>query len=461
MVTFLIDRLLRYLQRGRGAFRAAGNLARAARRAWAPRGVVQESETDFGAGLLHHLREKRLRSSIKYAAAESPYYSELFDRGGIRTGEIRSIGDLSALPMTDNRELLEWRRFLSVPESEVAVTAVSAGTTGMPKTVAFSAADWNQICASRAAGIQAVIGKRRQAALLVLPSGAEMWADRRATVDALERLEFQTFEASVERVEEGVRWLVDFSPALMTGTPYALELLTACAADVGFAYRPSAILTFGDAPGARRIARLREYWQAPVVAAYGAAELGGAQTIAFPECRGTHLNELDFIFEVVDPDTGEPAHMGELVVTTLLRQAMPLVRYRTGDLARRLSHDCRLPFGNYEILDDGVSIAFNGLQIGARELSERFGGMSGLSGRFCWRYRGEEEGGGAVLEVERSGYLADAENSDEEVLGKVSGELRAVLPALLASSSDAGQIELLLAEQLHGQIRDVRIEDRR
>lgn len=460
MVTFLIDRLLRYFQRSSRTLRAAGRLARTARRAWAPRGDVPESEIDFGAGLLHHLREKRLRSSIKYAASRSPYYSDLFDTHHIRTGEIRSAADLAALPLTEQSALTEWRRFLSVPEAEVAVIAVSAGTFGTPKTVAFSTADWNQVCVARAAGIQAASAEYRRGALLVLPSGAEMWADRRATVDALERLEFQTFEATVERVEEGVRWLVDFSPALIAGTPFALDMLTACAAEVGFSYRPSALLTFGDAPGARRTARLREHWQAPVIAGYGAAELGGAQTIAFPDCRGTHLNELDFVFEVIDPESGEPAQMGELVVTTLLRRAMPLVRYRTGDLVRRVVHDCRLPFGNYEVLG-GASIAFNGLRIGAGELIERFGTLPGLSGRFFWRYRPDTEGGGAELDIERTGFGAAAGDSDDALLERISRELSSVYPALIGSAQGAGKLDMTVADHLQGQVRDVRIEDGR
>jgi phenylacetate-CoA ligase len=90
--------------------------------------------------------------------------------------------------------------------------------------------------------------------------------------------------------------------------------------------------------------RFVEYWDAQVFDSYGATEIGGGQTIVLPECDGAfHLNDLHLITEIVHPETGEPAEEGELVFTTLTREAMPLLRYRSGDRARWTECDCWLP----------------------------------------------------------------------------------------------------------------------
>ena len=73
-------------------------------------------------------------------------------------------------------------------------------------------------------------------------------------------------------------------------------------------------------------------------------EIGGGQTLALPQCQALHLNDLHLVTEIIDPESGAPAEEGELVFTTLLREAMPLVRYRSGDFGRWAECPCGLPF---------------------------------------------------------------------------------------------------------------------
>ncbi|WP_455383047.1 phenylacetate--CoA ligase family protein [Salinispira pacifica] len=461
MVTFLIDRILRLLQRRSSSTGAAGRLVRFARAAWRREGEVEESDADFGAGLLYHLVARRLRGAIRYAARNSAYYGDLFEQRNIRYGEVRSPADLADLPITDVGALSDWRRMLAVPEEEVAVTVLSAGTAGPARTVAFTVEDWNQVCAARAAALGLLLPRGRSSlrrglgALVMMPAGSEMWAERRAVSDALRRLGAQLFEGTTDQPEEAVRWLVDFEPDLIVGTPFALDTLTWCAAEVGFSYRPTALTTVGDAAGPIVTSRILAHWGVKPTPAYGTAETGGAQTLMLPGCRGVHLNDLDFVFEIVDTETGEPAAAGDLLVTTLLRRAMPLVRYRTGDRARRVQHSCRLPFSNVQLLGDGREIEWHGARVPVRELSETLLSIDGLSGRFLFRYPIGEDA--AELVAERAVCGPGAGQTDDEIVRLLETAIRRALPP---SAPDAApSLELTVTERLSGQIRYARIDD--
>ncbi len=477
MVTLLIDRLLRLAQRRMTGSASRRALAWAARTAWSPRSEeISESETEYGAGLLHHLQEKRLRSTIRFAATNSPYYRELFETHHMRPGDVRSAFDLRDLPVTDSEALNDWRRFLAVPEEKLLVVAGSAGSGSTRKTVAFTAADWNQVCTARAVatgmllgGRGAVVGKTTgrhgraagKGALLILPPGSSGWVESRAVRDSLASIDFPVFEASSDEPEEAVRRLLEFTPALLIGTPHSLDTLTRCAADVGFAYRPSAIVTLADALSSAVLARLTGHWDTAVVPCYGTAELGGAQSVAFPSCRGIHVNALDLVVEIIDPETGGPAPLGDLVVTTLLRQAMPLIRYRTGDTARWVQHNCRLPFPSLEIVGDRAGIDFQNCRIGARELSECVAGVPGTTGRLLCRYENAASGGGIRLEIERAAYGPGSETDENEILVRVRSAVENALPPAIASGPRGRNLAISLCDDLPGQIRNVRIEDHR
>ncbi|HUX11736.1 MAG TPA: hypothetical protein VMW87_01835 [Spirochaetia bacterium] len=476
MVTLLIDWLLRLVQRRMNGLASRRTLARVARRAWLPRSEkIPESETEFGAGLLHHLQEKRLRSTIRFAAKNSPYYRELFETHRMRPADVRSVSDLRQLPVTDSEAMNDWRKFLAVPQEQLLVVAGSAGTGPTRKTVAFTAADWNQVCTARAVAIGMLIGSRRapgvakttgdgdraagKGALMILPPASAGWVDSRLFRDALARTGVPLFEAGTDAPEEAVRLLVEFTPALLIGTPHSLDILTRCAADVGFAYRPSAIISLADALSTAVLSRLNVHWDSAVVACYGSAELGGAQSVAFSSCRGTHLNALDLIVEILDPETGDPAALGDLVVTTLLRRAMPLIRYRTGDTARWVQHECRLPFPSLEILGSRTGVLFRNRTIGARELSECIAGVPGTSGRLLWRYENAASGGGSSVAIERAGYGPGSATDENEILVQLRRAIESALPPGTSAALRGDRLAISVCDDLPGQIRNVRIED--
>ena len=453
MVTFLIDQAIRKMQRTASGAR---RLASAARAAW-NRGAaeVPESETEYGAGLLYHLQGRRLRAALKRAAAESPFYRELL---GTAAADIRDVTDLHSLPFTDQDAFADWRRFIAVPMDQIARTVTSAGTFGQPKAVVFTRDDWNQVCTSRSVAIGALLPKRRAAghlrALLLLPSETPMWAETSATSSALTLLGVDILSASTSDPESAVRWLVEYRPQIIAGSAAALWEISRCAEDVRFSYQPELLLCLGESCPADMVERLTSQWSCAPTVFYGSAEIGGSQTITFPGCRGLHLNTLDFIWEVIDPQSGEPAPMGELVVTTLLRRAMPLIRYRTGDIARRVSHSCRLPFPAVEILGPDETLVWAGNRFSAAELSARVRTHSRTAGR-----------------VEIS---ADGEQSDEILRCVVEGDptdrdyqtrLRSLLStdhrAIADGSPESARFELTVNADLSSQPKLYRVLDRR
>jgi phenylacetate-CoA ligase len=130
---------------------------------------------------------------------------------------------------------------------------------------------------------------------------------------------------------------------VLLSSPSYLTVLTRQAEAQGYRPKLDKILVGGEMLYEAQQARFAEYWDAQVFDSYGATEIGGGQTIMLPECGGAfHLNDLHLITEIVDPETGELAEEGELIFTTLAREAMPLLRYRSGDRARWTQCDCWL-----------------------------------------------------------------------------------------------------------------------
>ena len=144
--------------------------------------------------------------------------------------------------------------------------------------------------------------------------------------------------------KETLQWMKRLEPNVLMSSPSYLTVLTRQAQAQGYRPKLDKILVGGETLYEAQRARFVEYWDAQVFDSYGATEIGGGQTIVLPECGGAfHLNDLHLITEIVDPDTGEPAEEGELVFTTLTREAMPLLRYRSGDRAGWTECDCWLP----------------------------------------------------------------------------------------------------------------------
>ncbi len=298
---------------------------------------------------LRALQLERLQASLALAYERVPTYRTLFDQAGVHPRDVRSLEDLRHLPFTTKAELRAAYPFgmLAVPREQVSRVHASSGTTGQPTVVAYTAQDvstWADLMARslRAAGI-------RRGDLVHVSYGYGLFTGGLGAHYGAERLGCTVVPVSGGMTERQVRLIRDFGPRAVLVTPsYMLALLDEFERQ-GVDPRDSSleIGVFGAEPWTEDLRReVEERTGMDAVDIYGLSEVMGPGVAM--ECvetkDGLHVWEDHFYPEVVDPGTGEvlpDGERGELVLTSLTKQAMPVVRYRTRDLTRLLPGTAR------------------------------------------------------------------------------------------------------------------------
>ncbi|MBW1710901.1 MAG: phenylacetate--CoA ligase [Deltaproteobacteria bacterium] len=296
---------------------------------------------------LERLQLERLRQTISQAA-QSPFYKNLFTGKGISSDSIKTLEHLQDLPLTTKDDLRSGRPedFLAVSPQKVVRLHVSSGTTGTPTAVYHTMQDldnWADMVARCLcmAGVtpsdvfQNMVGYGLFTGGLGLHYGAE-------------RLGVTVLPAGVGNSRRQINLMKNFGTSVIHIIPsYALKLIGTMA-DFGVNPREELnlrIAVVGAEPyseATRR--RIENEYGLMVVNSYGLSEMNGPG-VAFdcPHQTGLHLWEDNYILEIIDPDTLEPlpaGQTGEVVLTTLCREAMPLIRFRTRDLASIIPGDC-------------------------------------------------------------------------------------------------------------------------
>ena len=278
----------------------------------------------------------RLGEAVDHARRHSRFYRSLPAPG--RTPW--SLADLERLPFTWPADLArDPEAFLCVPRSLVAriTTLTSSGSTGPKKRVFFSADDLERTVAFFADGMTTLVAPGEDT--LILMSDATEHSIARLLRTALERI-------GVAGRIGAAGWGAPETLAAarnarcIVGLP--AEVLYLCRTDPGL--RPRSVLLSADYAPQSVIAAIEQTWGAQVLTHYGLTESGFGWAVQCACQDGHHLRDPDLLLEIVDPDTGArlpPGQPGEIVLTTLRNQAMPLLRYRTGDLGRMLDGPCR------------------------------------------------------------------------------------------------------------------------
>ena len=287
-----------------------------------------------------------LRQTLAWAATRSRFYKRTLAGCDL---QLRSLADLARLPFTTVEDLRRWQNFLCISQSDVQriVTLQTSGSTGLPKRLAFSEHDLKRTALFFAVGMRQLI-EPGQSLLVLLPG-----ADRPDGVTDLLR---QALSPAGIRVEGGNPAATpdslrdDFArvrPDTVIGGPEQLEaLLHAAAQDATLhaaACRLRGALSSGGVFRPELQENISTAFSCLTLDHYGLTESGFGGGVQCPAREGHHLRELDCLIEIIDPVTGAPlpeGQVGELVLTTLQREAMPLVRYRTGDAASLLPGPC-------------------------------------------------------------------------------------------------------------------------
>jgi phenylacetate-CoA ligase len=288
---------------------------------------------------LHDLQLRRLQMTAEWAYERVPYYRDRLDAHGVRPRDIRSLEDLRKMPFTDKTALRDTYPFgmFAVPLDEVVRLHSSSGTTGKPIVVGYTKGDintWTELTARVAAAAGVHRGDLAQMAFLY-----GMFTGGWGMHYGIERLGATVIPAGSGNTERQILMMQDFGTTVFVSTPsYALYLAEVGEAmGVDFAGLPLRLGLFGGEPTSSA-AKIEIEQRLGIRAAdnYGLSEVMGPGVSGECECEcGLHLNEDHFLCELLDPQTGEPVgpgEEGELVITTLTKEAFPVLRFRTRDL---------------------------------------------------------------------------------------------------------------------------------
>ena len=231
----------------------------------------------------------------------------------------------------------EPERLLRVPGREVAriITHSTSGSTGEPKRIYFTEEDMLATADFFTWGMEPMVSPGGRTAVFM--DGPARFSVGGLLAVALERLGAEIsvcgFITDYARAAEAAR-----GAECLVGLPGQMAALAEAAPDL----RPQAVLLSGDYIPESVEERLRRVWGCRMYTHWGMTETGYGGGVDCPRCRGSHLRE-DLLVEIVDPETGEPlprGELGEIVISTTERKAMPLYRYRTGDLGRLMPGVC-------------------------------------------------------------------------------------------------------------------------
>ena len=290
------------------------------------------------------LQQERLRRSVAWAAERVPFYREAL--AGRR--DVASLADLRGLPFTVKDHLRQHYPFglLAVPREAIVRVHASSGTRGKPTVVAYTRADlaiWRDVMARALAAAGARPGHMIQVAY-----GYGLFTGGLGFHDGAEHMGLAVVPVSSGNTLRQMMLLQDFRPQGLACTPsFALHIAEAMAeqgiapSSLGLAYG-----LFGAEPWTEAMRRqLEARWGVTALDFYGLSEvIGPGVASECPEKAGLHVNDDHFLPEVIDPVTGEPraaGEEGELVLTSLTKEALPVIRYRTGDVTALDPSPCR------------------------------------------------------------------------------------------------------------------------
>lgn len=346
--------------------------------------VVKHINSGNSRRVIRKIQQRRLRSTVQYVAAHSPFYREMFKRLGVRPDDIRTVENLQKLPFTTDDDIRNWMQFLCVPQDRLAAVFATSGTTGEPKRVYFSYREMQMFTNLYALTARMGLAAGRFVGFIALPTRHGLWIGSAIAHRAVERAGGLPIPAGADDTLETIQWMKRFEPNIIFSSPSYMTALTRKAEQEGYRLKIDKVLTGGELLTEEHKKYFHEYWKAQVYDSYGSTEIGGAPTIALPGCCAFHFNDLHLLTEIIDPVTGKPAEEGELVFTTLRREAMPLLRYRSGDRARWVECGCGLPFVAAKVLGRTDKMMVVGdMNLYGRVIVEAISKISGATGRMA------------------------------------------------------------------------------
>ncbi|SFU02709.1 phenylacetate--CoA ligase PaaK [Sedimentitalea nanhaiensis] len=337
------------------------------------------------------LQVKRLKWSLNHAYDNVPFYKASFDAAGVHPDDVNTMQDLARFPFTVKQDLRDNYPFnmFAVPREKLRRVHASSGTTGQPTVVGYTQGDldvWGGVVARslRAAGLRSgdMLHNAYGYGLFTGGLGIHLGADS---------LGLSTVPVSGGMTERQVRLIRDFTPKGITVTPsYALSILDEFARE-GLDPRDCSLQVgiFGAEPWTNAMRQeIEAAFDMHAVDIYGLSEvMGPGVSMECVETKdGLHIWEDHFYPEIIHPETGElvaDGEQGELVFTSLTKEAFPIIRYRTRDLTRLLPGTARSMRRMEKVTgrsDD--MIILRGVNVFPTQIEEQLMTVHGLSPHF-------------------------------------------------------------------------------
>ena len=272
---------------------------------------------------LRKLQFKRLKKTLNHVYENVPYYHEKFKAAGVKPVDIRTLEDLRLLPLTTKEDLRKNYPFglFAVPKNKIVRYHASSGTTGKPTVVGYTKHDmkvWREVIARIA-----TMGGVTSEDTAQITFGFGLFTGAFGLQQGLEKVGAGVIPMSAGNTQKQIMIMQDFQSTVLIGTPsYALHLAEA-AHEMGIDPKEELFLKYGLFGGEGSTEEMR-------------AKLNECQA-------GMHINEDHFIAEIIDPETLEvlpEGAVGELVITPITKEGLPLIRYRTKDITRLDTSPC-------------------------------------------------------------------------------------------------------------------------
>jgi phenylacetate-CoA ligase len=297
---------------------------------------------------IRELQVDRLRATVENAYENVPFYREQLDDMGVAPGDIGSVEDVRKLPMTTKEDFRDEYPdgLFAVDHDDVRRIHASSGTTGKPKIVAYTDEDidvWSEVMARSLAASGVEPGETVQNAY-----GYGLFTGGLGLHYGAEELECTVIPIGGGQTQRQVEMMADLESDVLACTPSYALYFAETAEEMGHDPRnlPVSTVAFGAEPCTDPMREeIEQRLDANGIDLYGLSEIvGPGVSIECVEAKnGLHVWEDRFLPEIIDPATGEPVEdgeEGELVLTTLSKEALPVLRYRTGDLTTLYYDEC-------------------------------------------------------------------------------------------------------------------------
>ncbi|MBN1109770.1 MAG: phenylacetate--CoA ligase family protein [Methanomassiliicoccales archaeon] len=287
----------------------------------------------------------RFRKQVAYVMENSYYYQRKYAEAGVVPERIRTMEDLDQVPLTEPADLAEEPfLFLCVSQSRIARTFSTSGTSGKNKRLFYTREDLLNIIDSIAAALRSAGLKSNETLHIMFPA-VVAWDPSLMLESACKVAGLKSVVCSEVDVDEQVRVMRERGTRVIIGLTSFIYRVTVLARE-RYDLRSLGLkaIICSSEPLSEAVRReMEEAWGCKCLSQYGMTEMGLATAIECHEQTGLHINEADFLVEVIDPDSGKrlpPGEEGELVWTSLSFQGSPLLRYRSYDISHYIPPPC-------------------------------------------------------------------------------------------------------------------------